>query len=79
MRVCRMALAAFGGTVGVARALWECHRSAEPRSPTAARVLLGIANLHRIIAPSPLDYARMDDADLNERVERLHRKLYGKD
>jgi hypothetical protein len=74
-----MALAAFGGTLGVARALWECHRTAEPGSPTAARVLLGIANLHRVIAPPPPDYAMMGDADLNERVERLHRKLYGKD
>jgi hypothetical protein len=56
VRVCRMLLSAFGGTLGVARALWECHRSAEPGSPTAARVLLGIANLQRVTAPPSLEH-----------------------
>ena len=50
-RVCKVALAAFGGPLGLARSLWECHHRAEPGSPTAARVLLGIANLHRVLSP----------------------------
>ena len=37
-RVCKVAVAGFGGAVGFARALWECHEHAERGSPTAARI-----------------------------------------
>jgi len=77
-RVCRVAVASFGGPIGFARALWECHHSAERGSPTAARILLALLRLQELAAPKRRDVCDMSDEELNERVEQLGRKLLGK-
>jgi hypothetical protein len=72
------AKAYFRGAHGLALAIWETYLAAPPGSVTAAKLLLGIANLDKLVSPPPKDYAMMDDAELNERVVLLGRKLLGK-
>ena len=76
-RVCRIATASFGGTLGFAKALWNCHESAERGSPTAARILLAILRLQELAGSKRPDFSAMTNEELDERIERLHRKLYG--
>ena len=74
-RVCRVAVAGFGGAVGFARALWDCHQAAERGSPTAARILLALLRLKELAAPRRHDVSEMTNEELDERIERLHTKL----
>jgi hypothetical protein len=54
-RICRIAVAGFGGAAGFAKALLKCHESAEAGSPTAARILLAILHLRELTSPpSPM-------------------------
>ena len=76
-RLCRVASASFGGTLGLAKALWQCHEHAKPGSPTAARILLAILRLQELAAPKRPDVTAMDNDELAEHLERLHRKVYG--
>ena len=76
-RVCKVATASFGGALGFARALWQCHEHAKPGSPTAARILLAILRLQELAGPKRPDYSQMCNEELDERIERLHTKLYG--
>src|SRR4051812_46476282 len=76
--LCKIAVAGFGGVYALARKLWVTYEAAEAGSPTASRILLALLRLQELTAPARPDYAMMDDADLNERVEQLGRKLLGK-
>jgi len=54
----------LGGTLGLAKPLWDCHEHAERGSPTAARILLGLLRLQDLPGPKRRDVAEMDDDEL---------------
>jgi hypothetical protein len=51
----------FRGPHGLARALWETYIAAEPGSRTAARILLGIVNLDRMVSPPSPKHESMEE------------------
>ena len=71
-RLCRVAVAGFGGTLGFAKALWQCHEYAKPGSPAAARILLALLRLQELAGPKLPDVTEMSNQELDERIERLH-------
>jgi hypothetical protein len=77
-RLCKVAVAGFGGVYALARKLWQTYEAAEPGSPTAARILLALLRLQELAAPKRPDVTEMSNEELDERLERLHTKLMAK-
>jgi hypothetical protein len=77
-RLVRGLMVRFRGPLGLAEALWKTYIAAPAGSPTAGRLILGIANLDKAVSPPPKDYSLMNDDELNERVVLLGRKVMAK-
>src|SRR4051812_25706669 len=65
-RVCRVAIAGFGGVYGFSRRLWETFEAAESGSPTATRILLALLRLQELAAPKRPDCSEMTTEELDE-------------
>jgi len=55
-RVIRGVMGRFRGPHGLAEALWQTYLAAPPGSVTAAKLLLGIANLDKLVSPPSPEY-----------------------
>jgi hypothetical protein len=70
-----MAIVGFGGVYSFSRRSWETFEAAEPGSPTAAKILLGLLHLPELTAPARPDFATMSDVDLARTIAKAEKRI----